>query len=283
MFFLIMHACNRAFGDSMHSKSRLISSFFIALLAVSANAQQAVAPGPTPTQQQTVAPAKPAPPPANNLAIKYMRDSEEYATLARQVYRAAGTIIADKTRSFGKGSWSVSIDIDETALDNSAYQLELVAYGQEHNTQAFNAWVARREARAVPGAAEFVNLVRKLGGNVAWISDRDASTAEATRQNLAAVGLWSDDDRLCLKEIGGKPKSARRQEVVSGTGKCSWNGSKHRMIAFVGDQLGDFPSAEEQIPETGSDSAFGSTCFLLPNPTYGRWTNAVTRIFEQEH
>ncbi len=265
----------------MHWKSRLISSLFIALLAVAANAQQAVAPGPIATQQLTVAPEKPAPPPANNLAIKYMRDSEEYATLVRQVYRAAGTIITDKTRSLDKDSWSVSIDIDETALDNSAYQLELAAYGQEHSTQAFNAWVARREARAVPGAAEFVNLVRQLGGNIAWISDRDASTADATRQNLAAAGLWSDDDRLCLRETGGKPKSARRQEVVSGTGKCSWNGSKHRLIAFVGDQLSDFPSADEGISETGSDSAFGHTCFLLPNPTYGKWTNTVTRRFDQ--
>lgn len=267
----------------MHSKSRLISSFFIALLTVSASAQQAVVPGAVATQQQTVAPASPARSPANNLAIKYMRDSEEYATLVRQVYRGAGSVITDKTRSLAKGSWAVSLDIDETALDNSAYQLELAAYGQEHNAPAFNAWVARRESRAIPGAAEFVNLVRQLGGSIAWISDRDASTAEATRQNLAAAGLWSDDDRLCLRETGGKPKSARRQEVVSGTGKCSWTGSKHRLIAFVGDQLGDFPSSEEQIPETGNDSAFGSTCFLLPNPTYGRWTNAVTRKFEQEH
>jgi len=278
----MMHACNRAMGDLMHRKSKLISSLFVALLAVAANAQQAVAPGPIATQQLNVAPEKPAPPPANNLAIKYMRDSEEYATLVRQVYRGASSVIADKARSLAKGSWSVGIDIDETALDNSAYQLELAAYGQEHNTQAFNAWVARREARAIPGAAEFVNLVRKLGGKVAWISDRDASTVEATRQNLAAVGLWSDDDRLCLRETGGKPKSARRQEVVSGTGKCSWNGARVRLIALVGDQLGDFPLGEEQIPETGSDSAFGNTCFLLPNPTYGKWTNTVTRRFDQE-
>jgi 5'-nucleotidase (lipoprotein e(P4) family) len=263
----------------MHSKSGLMNFLVLAVLAVSANAQQAVAPEPTATQQQTVAPAKPAPPPASHLAIKYMRDSEEYATLVRQVYRGAGSVITDKTRSLAKGSWAVSIDIDETALDNSAYQLERAAYGQEHDTSIFNAWVMRREARAVPGAAEFVNLVRKLGGKVAWISDRDAPTAEATRQNLSAMGLWSDEDRLCLRETGGKPKSARRQEVVSGTGKCSWHGSKQRLIAFVGDQLGDFPSAEEGIPETGRDSAFGSTCFLLPNPTYGRWTNTVTRKF----
>jgi 5'-nucleotidase (lipoprotein e(P4) family) len=211
-----------------------------------------------------------------------MRDSEEYATLVRQVYRGAASIIADKTRSLAKGSWAVSIDIDETALDNSAYQLERAAYGQEHDTDAFNAWVARREARAVPGATEFVVLVRKLGGKVAWISDRDASTAEATRQNLSSMGLWSDEDRLCLRETGGKPKSVRRQEVVSGTGKCSWNGARVRLVAFVGDQLGDFPSGEEQIPETGSDSAFGYTCFLLPNPTYGKWTNTVTRRLESK-
>jgi predicted secreted acid phosphatase len=51
-----------------------------------------------------------------------------------------------------------------------------------------------------------------------------------------------------------------------------------RVVAFVGDQLGDFPSAAEQIPQTGTDAAFGRACFLLPNSMYGGWTTSVTRV-----
>src|SRR5688572_7815727 len=50
-----------------------------------------------------------------NLGIKYMRDSQEYATLARQVYRAAELAVRTAAPRLKKGSWVVSLDIDETA------------------------------------------------------------------------------------------------------------------------------------------------------------------------
>jgi predicted secreted acid phosphatase len=50
-----------------------------------------------------------------------------------------------------------------------------------------------------------------------------------------------------------------------------------RVVAIVGDQLGDFPESSEQIPQASNDSAFGRTCFLLPNSMYGAWTSRVTR------
>jgi predicted secreted acid phosphatase len=49
------------------------------------------------------------------------------------------------------------------------------------------------------------------------------------------------------------------------------------VLAFIGDQMGDFPDASEGFPDTGSDTAFGRACFLLPNPMYGDWTTRVTR------
>src|SRR6266542_5713758 len=62
------------------------------------------------------------------LGSKYVRDSEEYAALARQVYRSAGDAV-DRARSAAPGPWAVVLDIDETTLDNSTYQLERAAYG----------------------------------------------------------------------------------------------------------------------------------------------------------
>jgi 5'-nucleotidase (lipoprotein e(P4) family) len=214
-----------------------------------------------------------------NLGIKYMRDSQEYATLARQVYRTAELAVRTAAQGLQKGAWVVSLDIDETALDNSAYQLEREAYRLPFDVVSFNAWVMRRQAAAVPGVAEFAQTVHQLGGKIAWISNRDAQTLEATRANLTALQLWSDQDRLCLQAqtTPRPPKRTRRSEVLAGQGECSWPGTKMRFIAFVGDQMGDFPEADEGIPGTGTDLAFGRTCFLLPQAMYGDWVTRVTR------
>jgi len=50
-----------------------------------------------------------------------------------------------------------------------------------------------------------------------------------------------------------------------------------RFVVFVGDQMGDFPEADEGIANAGSDLAFGETCFLLPQTMYGEWVTRVTR------
>src|SRR5262245_36171192 len=129
------------------------------------------------------------------LGIKYVRDSEEYATLARQVYRMAGEAV-ERNAKTGGGPWAVVLDIDETALDNSSYQLERAAYGQPFEAASWAAWIERREAAAVPGVAGFIQLVRFGGGRVAWITNRDAALAEPTRANLESLGLWDAGDRM---------------------------------------------------------------------------------------
>lgn len=207
-----------------------------------------------------------------------MRDSEEYATLARQVYRMAGEAVESAARTATGGPWAVVLDVDETALDNSIYQLERAAYGQPFEAASWGAWIERREAAAVPGAVGFINLVRNSGGRVAWITNRDTRLAEPTRANLEAVGLWEAGDRVCAQKTPQHTKAERRREIVAGQGACAWSGSPTRILAFIGDQLGDFPAATEQIAETCSDASFGHRCFLLPNSMYGAWTTGVTRL-----
>ena len=91
-------------------------------------------------------------------------------------------------------------------------------------------------------------------------------------------GLWQDDDRLCL--FTGEPqdtKAARRAQVAGGSGRCAWEGTPLTILAFLGDQMTDFPQAGESDPDAGNDAAFGVRCFLLPQPMYGAWTTRVTR------
>ena len=216
------------------------------------------------------------------LQAKYVRDSEEYAALVRQVYRVAAATLPEAVRQLPRGAaWAVVLDVDETALDNSVYELERATYGIPFNAPSWNAWVERREAGVVPGVREFIRVVRAAGGRVAWITNREEAVREATRANMEAHGLWAAGDLLCLQRAADTAytKARRRAELEAGTGPCAWSGIRPRDVAFVGDALGDFPAADEAVAAGGpaGDEAFGTRHFILPNPLYGQWVTRVTR------
>lgn len=204
--------------------------------------------------------------------IKWVRDSEEYATLARQTFALATLVVAREAHAARPAApWAVVLDLDETVLDNSVYQLERAAYGAPFDTASWNAWVRRAAAGAVPGAGEFITAVRAAGGRLAFISGREESTLEATRRNLAALGLTRDGDLICLRDAAGTyTKRTRRAEIRSGHGRCAWE-TPVPVAVYVGDAMGDFPDTDEER------GVFGERYFLLPNPMYGAWERRVMR------
>ncbi len=235
---------------------------------------------------QTPPPPAPRPPDASRgLETKYVRDSAEYASLCREVYRVATNAVTGTTHS---GTWGVILDIDETTLDNSTYQLERGAYGLPFDDASWSAWIVRKEAGSVPGVEGFVNAVRSAGGKVVYITDRNTEyvapgglatdLVTATRENLERNHLWNKGDLLCLKTGSSDTKAMRRKAVATGAGVCSWSGVSVHIVAFVGDQMGDFPNTGETFTGAGTDAQFGRSFFLLPNPMYGKWTNGVTRV-----
>ncbi|MEA2417190.1 MAG: hypothetical protein QOI58_3847 [Thermoanaerobaculia bacterium] len=245
---------------------------------------------PPPPTCVTVCPTPPPPPPrppdaSRGLEMKYVRDSAEYATLSREVYRVATKAVTGTTHT---GTWGVILDVDETTLDNSTYELERAAYGLPFDDVSWSAWVMRKEAGSVPGVEGFVNAVRAAGGKVIYITDRNteyvASEGQtfdlvtATRENLERNHLWNKADLLCLKTGSSDKKPMRRKAVATGAGVCSWSGVSVNVVAFVGDQMGDFPAAGEPFTGAGTDDQFGRSFFLLPNSMYGKWTNGVTRV-----
>ena len=207
--------------------------------------------------------------------LKWVRDSVEYAWLTTQTYRVAERAVLRGSKKRKKGSWAVALDVDETVLDNSTYQLERAAYGIGFEAGSWYAWCDRRAAPPIPGVAEFLAAVRKAGGKVAFITNRDEVVRQATQDNLAAHGLFEDGDALCLadEEDEAYTKVARRADLRDGTGRCSV-GNPVEVVAYLGDTLTDFPAAGEE--KVDWEAQFGSRYFVLPNPLYGRWTRGVT-------
>lgn len=227
-------------------------------------------------------------------AVLWIQRSIEYRALSETVFRAAtghldaaladpswDALVAAERAAAGDASAlppAVILDIDETVLDNSAYQARLVVDGKEFTDPAWDAWVEERQAIPVPGAVAFTQAAAAKGITVFYISNRSAALTDATLDNLRSQGLPVQHDDVFLGlgmqvpgcEQAGSGKTCRRQLV----------GRTHRVLMQFGDQLGDFvqPAANTPAQHDALHGEyrdwFGARWWVLPNPTYGAWESA---------
>ena len=72
--------------------------------------------------------------------------------------------------SYSNKKQAVIMDLDETILDNSMYQVENFHKGHSFNMDSWADWVNRGEAMLVPGAKEYIDLIRELDIQIIFIS-----------------------------------------------------------------------------------------------------------------
>jgi 5'-nucleotidase (lipoprotein e(P4) family) len=221
------------------------------------------APAPSPSARPANAPRLPE-------AIRWSIDSAEHRALFLQVYRAAAARVEREAASRAPGSWAVVLDADETTIDNSAYQRERALADRPFDPESWRAWCARREATPLPGAAAFLDRVRELGGRIAIVTNRSAAECPDTEAVFRAHGL-AYDAMLCKPDGGSSDKNPRFEAVARGTTPAGL--PPLEVVAFVGDNIQDFPGLSQAI-RTQGDAAFapfGVRYFVLPNPMYGSW------------
>ena len=229
------------------------------------------------------APAGPAPrtaPAAGDLRptdeLHWVRSSAEYRALTIQTYRAALEAAAEASAGRPAGSWAVSVDADETIIDNSGYEAELQRKGETHSNGAWRDWVKRRERTATPGAAEFLAGVQKLGGKVAVVTNTQQSLCADVAANLDALKL-PYDLLVCRPDDAGDRKEPRWKVVTDGTARPDLGPLE--ILIWVGDNIQDFPEQSQALREK-PESAFGDfgvRFFALPNPVYGTWEKNTPR------
>jgi 5'-nucleotidase (lipoprotein e(P4) family) len=187
-----------------------------------------------------------------------------------QVYRVALARVESEARTHSAGRWAVVLDADETVIDNSSYQAERAAVGQGFSDDTWDAWVKRREATALPGAGGFLSRVRALGGRIAIVTNRTQAQCADTEAVFTRYALVYDA-MLCRPAGRPSDKNPRFEAVAAGTGIP--NSGPLTVVAFIGDNILDFPSLNQKAREQGPKafSEFGVRFFLLPNPMYGSW------------
>ena len=193
--------------------------------------------------------------------IRWIRESKEYESLCRQIYTHAKEKIGGIAKD-SESNLAVVIDLDETVLDNSQYQVERSRSGLRFTQESWSKWVQRREAGLVPGAKGFLKRARELGLKIVFLSNRMHSNLNPTKENLKALGVLDPSDIFLLRRNKADTKEIRRNEVLQGKGRLKGLGSL-KVVAYLGDQMGDFPS--------GKNMEIGTNIFVFPNPMYGKW------------
>ena len=205
--------------------------------------------------------------------VLYQQQAAEYRALCYQAFNIAALRLnaLTKVKSSGK-RLAIVTDLDETILDNSYQQAELIKTDQEYSGRLWKEWSDLSTATAVPGADAFLQFAKKKGVTVFYISNRDTSEIKSTLINLQKLKLPNADTNHMLFLSNTSSKEARRQTVMK----------RYNVVMLLGDNLNDFTQAFEKKP--GDERRlevdkvredWGKKFIVLPNAYYGEWENAI--------
>ena len=245
------------------------TSFTRALGILLALATFACAPA-TPAPKTAAAASPAATANAQTDEVHWLRGSAEYRAIVIQTYRAALRAAEEASAGRPAGSWAVSVDADETIIDNSGYEVELQRQGRVHTDEAWAEWVARRARPAVPGAAGFLAGVRNLGGRVAVVTNTQQSRCADVAANLDAAKL-PYDILVCRADDARDRKESRWRSIADGSARPDLGPLE--ILVWVGDNIQDFPDQSQALRDADESgfADFGVRYFALPNPIYGTW------------
>ena len=229
-------------------------------------------------------------------AVLWTQTATEYRALALQTYAAARDALDD---ALADASWTampeqlelegyaelppaVVLDVDETVLDNAAYQARLIEDDAVYDRESWSAWVAEEAAPAVPGALAFTRAADSLGIAVIYLTNRRGPGEAATRNNLAALGFPLDESFDAVLTRGDLTRTGEPEFDTGEKGpRREYVAERFRVLQLLGDNLGDFLSDVETTVEARTDLAapyagwWGQRWFMLPNPQYGSWEGAL--------
>jgi 5'-nucleotidase (lipoprotein e(P4) family) len=239
-----------------------------------------------------------APPNRSLDANLWMQVSAEYRACCHQAYNLARRRLVEKLRDIPPGGWAkppaVVLDLDETVLDNSAFQTRLARNGLAFDEKTWEDWekTGFPHVRLVPGAKAFIDDAKRLGVRIVYITNRKQKQEfrDGTLNALELLGVEVAGRDLLGAETTSD-KTERRADVEK----------RYTILLFIGDNLrdfheGDFRSTIDNTrPGKGSDDParrrdavrqramavdrcsdlFGREWIILPNPAYGEWTKVL--------
>ena len=222
----------------------------------------------------------------NIMSVLFQQTAAERLAGSLQTFRSAkqalDNALADSSWSalpgqavYGKKP-AIIVDVDETVLDNTAYEARMILDGTKYPEGWVN-WGKEAAATEVPGAKDFLNYAASKDVTIFYVTNRVVELKEATKKNLTKLGIPWDKTKNTVLMRGennwGSDKGPRRKLV----------GNEYRVLLMIGDNLGDFvdakdnnlnPSNRKNIVSDYADY-WGVQWFMLQNIAYGDWEGAL--------
>lgn len=228
-------------------------------------------------------------------SVAWYQKSAEFQLATKQAYRLAKATLEEglndsdwtadipqlEQGGFAEKKPAVILDIDETVLDNSAYQARLVVDSSPEKPAEFDqtkwtAWVKEEQALPIAGSLDFVLHARRRGASVFFVTNRTEDEKESTIRNLTKYGYPARADNvLCTSPQHPSDKTSRRALIAA----------NHRIVLLIGDNMSDLcdgvkvndQAQRNRVAEQRSEW-LGSRWIILPNPMYGGWEDPLKQL-----
>jgi acid phosphatase len=222
-------------------------------------------------------------------ATLWMQTSVEFQGHALGTYRAAEVMLdraladknwtaapAEQSGDYANKPPAVILDVDETVLDNSAYQVWMLKNGESFNPKSWGKFVNDVMSTPIAGSLEFTKAAAEKGVKIFYVSNRTGDLEEATRKNLEKYGypMGGNVDTVILKkerpEWKSSKKGVRRAHIAK----------DYRVLMVMGDNFGDFVDgykgsvSERQTLFEDHNDMWGTKWIVIGNPSYGSFSSA---------
>lgn len=170
---------------------------------------------------------------------------------------------------------AIVLDVDETVLDNSLYQVWMMKNGKTFSTKTWNEFCDARVSRAIPGAVEFTKYADSKGVKLFYITNRGVEVEKSTRENMEKLGfpMGGNVDTFLMqneKPDWSSTKGTRRTVIAK----------DYRILLNFGDNFGDFDDryrareADRLKAFDENKERWGREWLMIANPTYGSFDTA---------
>lgn len=203
-------------------------------------------------------------------AVYWYQQSAEMRALYYQGYHLATMRLQEIAKVAPTRKRAVILDLDETVIDNSAYQAFTIVNNVQFPT-GWSEWINLADAKELPGAKTFLLKAKEMGIEPIYITNRKDAEKAKTIENLKKLGLPNAEDAFIYTRSKENDKTARRAQIAK----------DYDIVLLVGDNLGDFDEIFQGKSNTERNAMvdqlninFADIFIILPNPMYGEWESA---------
>jgi 5'-nucleotidase (lipoprotein e(P4) family) len=214
----------------------------------------------------------------------WIQRSAEYRANCYQAFNFAKLALKNNLEKAPKDKpAAVVLDIDETVLDNSPFQADLVLGNKKYSSELWKEWTDMAVAVPTPGAIDFLIYAKSLGVEIIYVTNRKSHERDSTIKNMDSLKFpeVKPENWIFREKDSPSSKEERRKKVSE----------KYNIILLIGDNLADFQSGYEERSDKNNyafdlvdkeSEMFGQQYIILPNPMYGNWDDPLSSNRKKE-